>query len=358
MLRPFLIAALLLVPAASGLGQEAKIVGSTTAVLGDVLTFFPPDAPTGKVPRVKDDVFFRERVETREASRAKILFIDDTILSVGANTRVSIDEHVFDPERNLRQATVSMGVGTLRVLVGKTFGTGSKFEVHTPTAVAGVRGSYFIVSVPSQDVTEIIVLEGVVSVRNILGAVAGEVSVTPNLRTRVEINAPPLPPTPVPASVRETALAATVTVEPAPREAAPRGQEAVAATAKVVLPITEAKTEVAKVTKSEEIQAGIRPPDPVSAPTAAPTGPTTATPAAASPATIPATTTTLSAIQPFVASVSTAPGTTATGTPVSIQGVTGTVEAGVTKGTLPSAIQESVGVPTTKVRVTLKFPGR
>lgn len=350
----FLIAALLLVSAAHGLGQEATVVGTTTAVLGDVLTFFPPDAPTGKVPRVKDSVFFRERVETREASRAKILFIDDTILSVGSNTRVIIDEHVFDPERNLRQATVSMGVGTLRVLVGKTFGGGSKFEVHTPTAVAGVRGSYFIVSVPSPDVTEIIVLEGVVAVRNILGAVTGEVAVTPNLRTRVELNAPPLPPTPVPGAVRETALAATVTVEPPPREAPPQGQDAVAATAKVVLPISEAKAEVTKVTRSEEIQAGIRPPDAASAPTAAPTA---GTPTAASPATT-STTTTLSAIQPFVASISIAPSAAPTSTPVSIQGATGTVEAAVTQRTLPSEVQVSVGVPTTKVRVTLRFPGQ
>src|SRR5438876_11223448 len=36
--------------------------------------------------------------------------------------------------------------GKARALVGKLFaGLGSKFEVHTPTAVAAARGTYFVV---------------------------------------------------------------------------------------------------------------------------------------------------------------------------------------------------------------------
>jgi hypothetical protein len=315
-----------------------------------VLRFFPPDVPTGKLAKLKEEVFFRERVETKEASRTKILFIDDTILSVGANTRVTIDEHVFDPERNLRQVTVSMGLGTLRALVGKAFGPGSRFEVRTPTAVAGVRGSYFIVSVPSLDVTEIIVLEGEVAVRNILAAVAGEVAVRPNLLTRIELNTPPIPPTPVPAPVRDSALAETKVVEQPPRDPVPRGQEAVTVTARVAPPPAEVKGEVErgeaqKATKSEEVKSGLRPADPAAAPGARAelTAVQTVAPA-------------LSAVQQL-----TVPGGGAAAivSPLAVQteGVKGTVEQAIEQQTLSPSAQQSLGVPTGgKANIRLKFP--
>src|SRR5207245_1988667 len=47
---------------------------------------------------------------------------------------------------NQRSSVLRMIQGKARALVGKLFaGLGSKFEVHTPTAVAAARGTYFVV---------------------------------------------------------------------------------------------------------------------------------------------------------------------------------------------------------------------
>jgi hypothetical protein len=96
--------------------------------------------------RLHDDVRFLDVIETERESRSKALLNDDSILTVGAHSRVEITEHVYDPHRSVRTVVVNLVRGRVRALVGKVFtGTGSKFEIHTPSAVAAARGTYFVV---------------------------------------------------------------------------------------------------------------------------------------------------------------------------------------------------------------------
>ncbi len=88
----------------------------------------------------------KDIVETQKESRTKALFEDESLLTVGENSRIEITEHIYDPNQNLRRMVVRLVQGRLRVLVAKTFtGAGSKFEIHTPTAAAAARGTYFVV---------------------------------------------------------------------------------------------------------------------------------------------------------------------------------------------------------------------
>lgn len=104
-------------------------------------------APTARQPvQPQVSVLFHDSVQTESDSRTKALFVDDTLLTVGENTRITIDEHVFNPHEDQRSVIVKMLQGHIRALVGKHFaGAGSRFEIHTPTAVAAARGTYFIV---------------------------------------------------------------------------------------------------------------------------------------------------------------------------------------------------------------------
>jgi FecR protein len=122
----------------------AAEIGVITFVQGSV-TLTHPQAPAAAA-RFRDDVRFHDIIETQKDSRAKALFQDDSILTVGEHSRIEITEYVFNPHESTRSVIINLVGGKLRALVGKVFAeAGSRFEIHTPTAVAAARGTYFIV---------------------------------------------------------------------------------------------------------------------------------------------------------------------------------------------------------------------
>jgi hypothetical protein len=123
---------------------KAEEIGMITFVQGSV-TLAHPQSPA--VPaKFRDGVRFKDVIETQTASRTKALFQDDSILTVGEHSRVEITEYVFDPRQSKRSAIMTLVGGKIRALVGRVFAeSGSRFEIHTPTAVAAARGTYFVV---------------------------------------------------------------------------------------------------------------------------------------------------------------------------------------------------------------------
>lgn len=120
-------------------------IGIFTAVEGQVSVTHSGTADALPA-KLHDDVRFLDIIETDRESRSKALLNDDSILTVGEHSRVEITEHVYDPRRDARTVVVNLVRGKVRALVSKVFtGTGSKFEVHTPTSVAAARGTYFVV---------------------------------------------------------------------------------------------------------------------------------------------------------------------------------------------------------------------
>jgi len=135
----------------SAWGQTVKpgeTIGLYTSVQGDVQVTHP--VQSGKTQTAmpvsrRGEVLFRDVIETQEESRTKALFEDDTLLTIGSNSRVEITEYIFDPDQGRRSTLIKLFKGRLRALVGKLFAKmGSKFEIHTPTAVAAARGTYFV----------------------------------------------------------------------------------------------------------------------------------------------------------------------------------------------------------------------
>ncbi len=120
-------------------------IGVFTAVEGKVSVRHAQSPDSDPAKRL-DSVLFRDLIVTQKESRTKALLNDDSLLTIGEHSRVEITEHLYDPARSVRSVVVTLAQGRVRALVGKLFaGSGSKFEVHTPTAVAAARGTYFIV---------------------------------------------------------------------------------------------------------------------------------------------------------------------------------------------------------------------
>lgn len=111
-----------------------------------------------------DTVAIGDVVTTGDAAKVKLLLDDDSVLTIGPRTQVTIDELLLEPAGR---------TGRLRVLFGRfklsvaAWLTGpSDYEVHTPTAVAGVRGTILW---GDTELDTICALEGTVEVRTLRG---------------------------------------------------------------------------------------------------------------------------------------------------------------------------------------------
>jgi hypothetical protein len=88
-----------------------------------------------------------DRLVTGRKGRIKVLFSDDSLLTVASETELTITEHIFKAKANQRKTIMELVKGKIRALVQKEVtGVSGVFEVHTNNAVAGVRGTEFIVA--------------------------------------------------------------------------------------------------------------------------------------------------------------------------------------------------------------------
>lgn len=156
-----LMACLIGMPATGGgaLAQEPQNIGQTAAVLKGV---------NGKVGanvrklNIADAVYANEVIETEEGGASKLRFLDDTELSVGPNSSLTLDEFIYDPAAGNTKMVVTMAVGVARFVTGSV-GT-RDFEVRTQTATIGIRGTTLTVIVNADGTTTVTVSEGSVTV--------------------------------------------------------------------------------------------------------------------------------------------------------------------------------------------------
>ena len=52
----------------------------------------------GKKLNVGDPIYFGDTISTKEGGKSQILFVDQTVMTVGSNTELTIDEFVYDAE--------------------------------------------------------------------------------------------------------------------------------------------------------------------------------------------------------------------------------------------------------------------
>jgi len=127
-----LFAVIGVMPPAAWAGDD---IGSVVAVRGKAAI-----GRNGKTfdAKVKDGILLSDTVSTREASRAKMLFIDDSVLTLGEKSTVVIREFISGKDKGNR-ALFNLIDGKMRSVVGR-----AGFEVRTPTAAAAARGTIIL----------------------------------------------------------------------------------------------------------------------------------------------------------------------------------------------------------------------
>ncbi len=152
-------------------GQAAaQVAGKITAIEGrvDILR-----AGTAAATPVKtgDAVNVGDILRTKSDGKAEITFIDRSIMTVGPKSRLGIDEYLFKPEEQKRTASLNLYRGRSGFQIPKPVyaAEGSKFEMKTKTAVAGVRGTEGLLY--TDGIERVYVKDGVIEFKNPLGSV-------------------------------------------------------------------------------------------------------------------------------------------------------------------------------------------
>jgi hypothetical protein len=146
--------------------------------------------------RIGDPIELRDELRTGNPGRARLSFRDDSVLNVGDDSHLIIDEQVFDPSAGTWSTALRMLSGKVRTLVSEYYQEPrAKFEVQTPTSVSGVRGTEFVIAFdPDRQVTEVVGVSNTVAVRSVLIPPGDIVYVTTQQITTVAKGQYPTPP--------------------------------------------------------------------------------------------------------------------------------------------------------------------
>ena len=119
-------------------------IGTTGAVNPNARSI-PPGQAT-RMLLVGNGLFQNERINTDGGGQAHLLFADQSALTVGPNSDVTLDRFVYDPARDTGSLAVQAGRGVLRFVGGRVSKTGD-VTVRTPAGTIGIRGAISIVQV-------------------------------------------------------------------------------------------------------------------------------------------------------------------------------------------------------------------
>jgi len=135
-----LLLALVLGLSASSTSHAAEAIGFVAGVSGraDLLR---AGEVTWTAAAIDDDVFDGDTLRTGPGAALKLVLVDDTTLGLGAETELLLENLVIGPEALTVPSILRQWSGQIRTHVGEAFGGTTRIEIHTPTAIMGVKGT-------------------------------------------------------------------------------------------------------------------------------------------------------------------------------------------------------------------------
>lgn len=175
----------------------AEPVGEVVDFIGEA-SVLHADQTMGK-PFLKQPVFVGDILETKKNGAIKILFKDDTLLTLKENSKTVINEYFFEAKTKKRRAVFNILFGKIRTVVGRFFGKEELVELKTPTAIAGIRGTD-VGAVVTKKTTTFYCFSGLFNAFNIASP-EKVISVSAGTFTDIFERAEPTPPIPTPQNI-------------------------------------------------------------------------------------------------------------------------------------------------------------
>jgi len=101
-----------------------------------------------------------DTIITGKDGRVTLELAEDKELKIGENSRIMISELVQSAENNADKTSLNLKAGQVYTNVKGKLSPDAKYEIRTPTAVMGVRGTQFFVSLASGGQAKVVTLEG------------------------------------------------------------------------------------------------------------------------------------------------------------------------------------------------------
>ncbi len=141
-----------LIPAGVKIAKDFKpgkgeAIGTVRAIKGTVLTIHR-DEKTAYILKKGNKLYTSDTLISEEQSKAQAELNDGSFITLGPYTKMVFDKSIYDPSKPTRNSLLNLLFGKARFIVTKLANfRNSRFNVKTPTAVAGVRGSDFAICV-------------------------------------------------------------------------------------------------------------------------------------------------------------------------------------------------------------------
>ena len=92
---------------------------------------------------IGQDVVYNEHITTSGSGQTQLLFVDESSMTIGPNSDLTIDQFVYDPQSGTGKLAMSATRGVLRYVGGKLSKQEQAVTVRTSTATLAVRGGAF-----------------------------------------------------------------------------------------------------------------------------------------------------------------------------------------------------------------------
>ena len=133
-------------------------------------------------------IFYGDTIISKEQSNAQILFLDQTVLTLGEDTELTIDEFIFDPTSHEGSFVSNVKSGTVKFITGQISKKNpDNLEVKIPSGTLGARGTEFVVLSESNDKSTVVLLGP--GPENTLGMIPGNLILSDGLSS-IDITQP------------------------------------------------------------------------------------------------------------------------------------------------------------------------
>ncbi len=181
-------------------GMSMKMTSSMASILGTLflsvvipVRAFAQPVPAGNIaaiagnasivrqgasvePETGAPVYGDDAITTGNTGKMRILFVDNSVISIGPNARINIDRYVSTPSK--RSVLLSMVRGKARFLISKISNILNTYDIHTVTAIIGIRGTDFVIDASDGQKTAVYVINGSVNLQNIKQGALNPVMIT------------------------------------------------------------------------------------------------------------------------------------------------------------------------------------
>ena len=130
-----------------------SFVGVIGAAIGDIKNQKNESLSNGS------KIFFGDTIISKSKSNAQILFLDQTVLTLGEETELTIDEFVYDPNSQDGSFVSTVKTGTVKFITGQISKKNpDNLEVKVPAGTLGARGTEFVVLSETNNESTVVLL--------------------------------------------------------------------------------------------------------------------------------------------------------------------------------------------------------